>query len=157
MGMKDAFLFGEGKKSNALGYSPLDSDTKVLYAGTNVQEYRRNRNVVFACHSHVVWCPNYRRTLLVGTIETHFKQIIRHVCEELQAELEVMPDHVHLAGHYGPPVWDPSAGETHQRSFLSMLATGVPATQANIAHVVDEFLLCQHIRWCFLERHQAVY
>lgn len=47
----------------------------------------------------MVWCPKYRREVLVGDVETRLKQIIRGVAEQRQAEiieLEVMPDHVHL-------------------------------------------------------------
>jgi putative transposase len=55
--------------------------------------------VFFACHYHVVWCPKYRRKVLIGPIETRLKQIIHEVCAEHQAEieeLEVLPDYVHL-------------------------------------------------------------
>lgn len=70
-----------------------------------VQEYRCNRNVFFVCHYHVVWCPKYRRKLLLGAIETRLTQVIRQVCEEHQAEieaLEVMPDYVHLLVNVDP-------------------------------------------------------
>ena len=53
----------------------------------------------FACHYHAVWCPKYRRKVLIGPIETRLKQIIHEVCAEHQAEieeLEVLPDQVHL-------------------------------------------------------------
>ena len=52
-----------------------------------VQEYRSNRNVFCACHYHVVWCPKYRRKLLVGRIETRLNQIISQVCQEHQQEV----------------------------------------------------------------------
>jgi len=55
--------------------------------------------VFFACHYHVVWCPKFRRKVLIGPIETRLKQIIHEVCAEHQAEieeLEVLPDHVHV-------------------------------------------------------------
>ncbi len=61
--------------------------------------YKSNRNVCYACHYHVVWCPKYRRKVLVSPIEERLKQIIGEVCQEHQAEieeLEVMPDHIHL-------------------------------------------------------------
>jgi putative transposase len=61
--------------------------------------YKSNRNVFYSCHYHVVWCPKYRRKVLVQAIEPRLKEIIRQVCQEHQAEveeLEVMPDHVHL-------------------------------------------------------------
>jgi len=61
--------------------------------------YKSNRNVFYTCHYHVVWCPKYRRKVLLPPLEEGLKQIIREVCEEHQAEieeLEVMPGHVHL-------------------------------------------------------------
>ena len=61
--------------------------------------YRSNHNVYYACTYHVVWCPKYRRKVLIEGIAERLKQIIAEVCQEYQAEvlnLEVMPDHVHL-------------------------------------------------------------
>lgn len=61
--------------------------------------YKSNRNVFYACHYHVVWCPKYRRKVLSPPIDERLKQIIREVCGEHQTEieeLEVLPDHVHL-------------------------------------------------------------
>jgi len=63
------------------------------------ETYKSNRNVFYSCHYHVVWCPKYRRKVLIGPIETRLKEIIAQVCLECRAEvetLEVMPDHVHL-------------------------------------------------------------
>jgi putative transposase len=61
--------------------------------------FKSNNNVIYSCKYHVVWCPKYRRKVLVGDIDTRLKDIVRAVCAEHQAdvlELEVMPDHVHL-------------------------------------------------------------
>lgn len=61
--------------------------------------YRSNNNVYFACHFHIVWCPKYRKRVLINGIEQRLEQIIRGVCQERQAfivALKVMPDHVHL-------------------------------------------------------------
>ncbi|VVM05974.1 hypothetical protein MAMC_00902 [Methylacidimicrobium cyclopophantes] len=61
--------------------------------------YRSNRNAVFSCKYHVVWCPKYRRKVLVDPIDRRLKEIVRGVVAEKKAELieiEVMPDHVHL-------------------------------------------------------------
>jgi putative transposase len=63
------------------------------------ETYKSNRNVYYSCHYHVVWCPKYRRKVLVQAIEIRLKAIIGQVCQEHQAEveeLEVLPDHVHL-------------------------------------------------------------
>ena len=61
--------------------------------------YQSNRNVYYACHYHVVWCPKYRRKVLVEEVAARLKEIIREVCAEREATieaLEVMPDHVHV-------------------------------------------------------------
>jgi putative transposase len=67
-------------------------------------DIKSNNNVVYRCTYHVVWCPKYRRRVLVddpkyGPVETRLKEIITEVCAERRAELielETMPDHVHL-------------------------------------------------------------
>ena len=61
--------------------------------------YKSNKNIVYSCKYHVVWCPKYRRKVLVGEIENRLKELIKETCDELQSELielEIMPDHVHL-------------------------------------------------------------
>ncbi len=61
--------------------------------------YKSNRNVFYSCKYHVVWCPKYRRKVLVQAIAERLAQIIREVCAEHEADVlsvEVMPDHVHL-------------------------------------------------------------
>ena len=61
--------------------------------------YKSNRNVTYSCKYHVVWCPKYRRRVLVNEVEARLKEIIRQTVTEFRAdliEMEVMPDHVHL-------------------------------------------------------------
>ncbi len=62
-------------------------------------KYKSNRNVVYSCKYHVVFCPKYRRPVLVDGVDERFKEITREVAEGLCfeiIEMEVMPDHVHL-------------------------------------------------------------
>ena len=68
-------------------------------------EYKNNRNVVYSCKYHVVWCPKYRRKVLVNGVDTRLKELIREVCEENRIEvieMEIMPDHVHLLMEVDP-------------------------------------------------------
>ena len=61
--------------------------------------YKTNRNVVYSCKYHVVWCPKYRRKVLVGEIEKRLKELIIETASSINAdiiEMEIMPDHVHL-------------------------------------------------------------
>ena len=62
-------------------------------------KYKSNRNVVYSCKYHVVWCPKYRRKVLTGEIEERLKELILQTASEIKAdiiEMEIMPDHVHL-------------------------------------------------------------
>ena len=62
-------------------------------------KYKSNHNIVYSCKYHVVWCPKYRRKVLVDTVAVRLKELISSMSQEFQVELidlEVMPDHVHL-------------------------------------------------------------
>jgi putative transposase len=60
---------------------------------------RSNRNVVYVCTYHVVWCTKYRRPLLAPEIAARLEEIIREVVAEADGEVHevaVLPDHVHV-------------------------------------------------------------
>ena len=62
-------------------------------------KYESNRNVVYSCKYHVVWCPKYRRPILINGIDSRLKELIMDTCKRLHVdviEMEIMPDHVHL-------------------------------------------------------------
>ena len=62
-------------------------------------ELETNNNIVYICHYHVVFCPKYRRKVLIGTIDERLRTIIMETIEKWGQEfieLEIMPDHVHL-------------------------------------------------------------
>ena len=68
-------------------------------------EYKSNNNIVYSCKYHVVWCPKYRRKVLVGEIAGRMKEITNAICREIKAdiiEMEIMPDHVHLLVEIDP-------------------------------------------------------
>lgn len=68
-------------------------------------EYKSNNKVVYSCKYHVVWCPKYRRKVLINGIETRLKELIQEACAEINVdiiEMEIMPDHVHLLVEVDP-------------------------------------------------------
>ena len=68
-------------------------------------KYRSNRNMVFSCKYHVIWCPKYRRSVLRGPVAQRLAELVREVLDETRCELielEVMPDHVHLLVEVDP-------------------------------------------------------
>ncbi len=67
--------------------------------------YKSNKNVVYSCKYHIIWCPKYRRRVLVDGVDQRLKNIIYQQADELGVEvveLEVMPDHVHLLAEVDP-------------------------------------------------------
>jgi putative transposase len=69
--------------------------------------YRSSNKTVYSAKYHIIWCPKYRRRVLVGQVEMRLKEIIAEVVAELSGnviEVEVMPDHVHLLVEFPPAV-----------------------------------------------------
>jgi putative transposase len=67
--------------------------------------YKSNRSVFYSCKYHVVWCPKYRRKVLIEGVAERLGQIIHEVCREHEASafsLDIMPDHVHLLVEVDP-------------------------------------------------------
>ena len=61
--------------------------------------YQRNAGSVSSLKYHMVWCPKYRRKVLVGDIADELRSLLYQkakVVDVTIAALEIMPDHVHL-------------------------------------------------------------
>lgn len=61
--------------------------------------YRKNAGAVYSLKYHIVFCPKYRRPVLVDDIADRLKELLTEKAQELEAEIhamEVMPNHVHL-------------------------------------------------------------
>ena len=70
-------------------------------------DYRSANKTVYSAKYHLIWCPRYRRRVLVGAVEERLKDILAQVAVRVGAEIveiEVMPDHVHLLVEIPPPV-----------------------------------------------------
>jgi putative transposase len=68
-------------------------------------KYKSNNNVVYSCKYPVVWCPKYRRSVLINGVDARLKELIKETCVHLHVEIierEVMPDHVHLLMEVDP-------------------------------------------------------
>ncbi|MBB6285223.1 IS200/IS605 family transposase [Geobacillus subterraneus] len=64
-----------------------------------MEQYRCTKTTVSLINYHFVFCPRYRRKVLVGEVEIRFKQLVQQICKENDwriLAMEVMPDHCHL-------------------------------------------------------------
>ena len=62
-------------------------------------KYYRTPHLVYDCKYHVIFCPKYRRKILVNGLDELVKTVFRKIAEQKGfqiIEMEVMPDHVHL-------------------------------------------------------------
>ncbi|RXM74235.1 IS200/IS605 family transposase [Clostridium tetani] len=63
------------------------------------QKYKSNNNIVYSCKYHIVWCPKYRRKVLIGNVETRLKELLIETCADIEVDIikiELMPDHVYM-------------------------------------------------------------
>lgn len=61
--------------------------------------YAKNAGAVFSLKYHLVWCPKYRRPVLIDDVERRLRELLLQKAAELEIAIhamEIMPDHVHL-------------------------------------------------------------
>jgi putative transposase len=66
---------------------------------STISPFKSSSNIVYSCKYHIVWCPKYRRKVLVDEVAVRLENIICETSAEKQVEItemEIMPDHVHL-------------------------------------------------------------
>jgi len=63
------------------------------------QRWKLSNTTVHNLSYHLIWCPKYRRKVLVGEVEKHLRQLLQEKAKEIEVEIiqmEILPDHVHL-------------------------------------------------------------
>ena len=68
-------------------------------------QYNHKKGIVFLNQYHIVFCPKYRRKVLIDNIAKDLKQIFFDIAKEKDIEikaLEIMPDHVHIFISFDP-------------------------------------------------------
>ncbi len=61
--------------------------------------WKNSNTSVYNLGYYIIWCPKYRRKVLIGEVEERLKELIYNKCNELECEiheLNIMPDHVYL-------------------------------------------------------------
>jgi putative transposase len=73
-------------------------------------DVKRTKGAVYNINYHLVWCPKYRRKVLVDQVAAELRRILDEIAEQYQLEIlacEIMPDHVHLFVS-APPKYSPA-------------------------------------------------
>ena len=69
--------------------------------------YVHKKGLVYKNQYHIIFCPKYRRKVLINGIDERLKEILYDIAEEINVEimtLEVMPDHVHMFIEFDPRI-----------------------------------------------------
>jgi putative transposase len=98
-------------------------------------EYRSSVGAVYTLKYHLVWCPKYRRKVLIATVADDLRILLHQKAEQLNVTieaLEIMPDHVHLFIS-APPAEAPHRLANQFKGFTSrMLRQKYPALRSRM-------------------------
>lgn len=66
---------------------------------TDIKRWTTDEHSIYNLGFHIIFCPKYRKSVLINGIDERLKEIIKSQIVNFEASLEsleVMPDHVHL-------------------------------------------------------------
>ena len=61
--------------------------------------WKISSNTIYNVGYHIIWCPKYRRKVLIGSIETRLRELLLEKASEIGiviCKMETTPDHLHL-------------------------------------------------------------
>jgi len=64
-----------------------------------MDRWTASHHTVYNIGYHFIWCPKYRRKVLIDGIDERLKELLYEKAEQLSSvieKMEVMPDHVHI-------------------------------------------------------------
>lgn len=71
------------------------------------KRYKISNTAMYSCQYHVIFCPKYRRKILVDGIDIRMKELIKEREKDWGyevLEMEIMPEHIHLLLDVNPKV-----------------------------------------------------
>ena len=110
--------------------------------------YKSNNNIVYSCKYHVVFCPKYRRKVLVNGVDIRLKELIKLICEEIKVdviEMEIMPDHVHLLLEVAPQFGIHKAVKTIKGTTSRILRQEFPWLRSRIPTLWTNSYFCSTV------------
>jgi len=63
------------------------------------QRWRRSNKSVYNVGYHLIWCPKYRRCVLINPVDEDLKALLTKKSKEIDVDIikmEILPDHIHL-------------------------------------------------------------
>jgi len=63
------------------------------------QRWKSSKKAKFNIAYHLIWCPKFRRKVLIDGIDIRLKELLYEKAKDLNIvieNMEIMPDHIHL-------------------------------------------------------------
>ena len=63
------------------------------------KRWKKSKSATYNLAYHLIWCPKYRRNVLINGVEVRLRELLTEKAKELGVvieTMEIMPDHVHL-------------------------------------------------------------
>ena len=64
-----------------------------------MKKLKHNKTSIVNINYHLIWCPKYRRKVLVNGVDDRLKVVLCEIAKEMDCEIEsmeIMPDHCHI-------------------------------------------------------------
>jgi putative transposase len=64
-----------------------------------MSRWKTSNKSIYNIGYHLIWCPKYRRKVLVDQVETRLKELLPEIASQIDCTIEtmeIMPDHVHV-------------------------------------------------------------
>ncbi len=61
--------------------------------------WKRSNKSVYNVGFHLIWCPKYRRKVLIPPVDAELKRLLLEKAKEINVEIEkmeILPNHVHV-------------------------------------------------------------
>lgn len=78
-------------------YNSIMKNNNITLINTNT--YHSSSHIKYLCRYHVIFCPKYRRKVLINGIDERLKEVFQETAQKHDfqiLDMEVMSDHVHL-------------------------------------------------------------
>lgn len=110
--------------------------------------YKSNSNIVYSCKYHIVWCPKYRRKVLINGVDIRLKELMKTIAEEIKVdiiEMEIMPDHVHMLLEVDPQYGIHKAVKTMKGRTSRVLRQEFPWLRSRIPTLWTNSYFCSTV------------
>ena len=71
------------------------------------KRYQSDHSIVYSCQYHVIFCPKFRRKVLINGVDIRLKELIAEKQNQYGykiLDMEIMPEHVHLLLDVNPQI-----------------------------------------------------